>query len=289
MTHYTPSGKVDTVRAIGAFLVAAAVVVVLSFAYNAINSWMPFIYLSALICLGYGIGVGILTRMVMSFGKFRNKTLGLAVAVALGLLAVYTAWMAYLAHVSSDMGHSFTYYLSWLAYGLEFKETFAFIGEINSVGLWTIGSGGSVSGIFLGVVWAIEAIIILGVAPFMVFSTTLPPFSESQDKFFDEVTLNNNFQSLLSGVEATSGLKDNALTYLKSIELSNGYPYSRVSVFTLPRDSEAYISVNRIRVDEKNNEVSVPVVEHLRISGMDAREVLDAYKGDKDKIGALLT
>ena len=74
------------------------------------------------------------------------------------------------------------------------------------------------------------------------------------------------------------------MEYLKSIDLATNYPGARVEVFQLPNESYAYISISRVRIDQKKNEIATPVVDRFRISNADAKQILAEYVNAKDRL-----
>ena len=292
-THYEPSGKIDPAMTVISVLVAMAIVTGLSFLYVFFTEVIPIIYLAILILIGYGLTLGYLTKMVMFFGKFRSKPAAYGVALLLSVWAIITSWLAFISYLSLDYASSFSDYLTWFPELLYPSNLATIIGEVNEYGTWGVGVGSSgnntVSGFLLTLVWIAEIATLIAMPLISVRAKSLPPFSEEEDAFFDEFILKNDFQGIISGGKASELLVERPLDYLASIEVSSRFPISRVVVYTLPRSSVAYVSILKVRVNHKQQEEVHPVVEHLRVPGAVAREILGKYEAKKDPIGVLMT
>lgn len=285
-THYTSSENIDTSRTAIGVVAALALIIGLSFVYNAFVSFIPIVYLCIIAPVGYAIVLGLLTRAVVHFGKFRSRNKGIGLAVLFGLAANYTQWYAYLDYAwLHDFELSFGSYLASLFGGLGWGEAGRAVTEFSSYGSWSIGTSGyPVSGIVLILVWAIEFLLILLYPVWTLRNNRSAPFSEEQDQFYDQFVLDNLFQGIYTPSKAETGLAEDPMAYLQSIELNARHPGSRVEVYYLPTESNAYLSVLRTRVDEKNNEIAVPIVREFRISNRDAKRILDGFDHTKDPL-----
>ncbi|MFT5998428.1 MAG: hypothetical protein ACI81P_000881 [Neolewinella sp.] len=284
-THYEPSDNIDVARtAIGA-AIAFAIIVGLSFLYNAIISVIPIIYLSVVAPIGYGVLLGLMSRVVIHLGKFRSRKKGVVLALLFGLAANYTQWFAYLDFVYvQDFQVHFASYLNALFGGFGLGEALGGVAEINEYGTWSIGASGEnpVNGVLLTIIWVLEFLIILLYPAWTLRKKRSRPFSENQDRFYDQFILENLFQALYTSTKAEHGMAEDPLSYLKGIALTSRYPGSRVEVYFLPDENAAYVSILRTRIDEKQNEISMPVVNEFRVKSRDAKRILDAFPHAKD-------
>jgi hypothetical protein len=114
-------------------------------------------YLTFLIILGYAFACGLVVSLLLKFGKSRSKTFCYIGGVIGGLLSLYFAWVLFLYALM----HRFT------AINLGLPDLFLsplmmldLIRSINETGWFSI-KGGTPSGIFLWLLWAIEAVTIL--------------------------------------------------------------------------------------------------------------------------------
>ncbi len=143
--------------------VAAGVGVVTALVLGAVyaygTNWIPFIYLNALLTVGFGLAVGAAVAWGARAGKIRSMPIAVMVGGVVGVLAIYFAWvfdpMARVEIVDQPIWDLQTL---WAYMKLGYDE-----------GFWSIGQhGGEVKGVFLAGVWAVEAVIIIGVAALTV-------------------------------------------------------------------------------------------------------------------------
>jgi len=286
-SHYQLSNNIDPIRTSSCVAIALVVIVGLSFLYNAIISMIPIIYLAVIAPIGYAIVLGLLTRAILHFGKFRSRTKGIALALTLGLVANYTQWMAYLDFTYiQDFQVNFNSYIDTLFGGLGPGEAARIIADINEYGTWTIGASSAtpVNGLFLAGIWLVEFLILLLYPAWTIRNNRSKPFSENQDRFYDQFELENLFQAIYTPNKAEPALADDPLAYLKLKEMHARFPGSRVEVYYLADESDAYISILRARMDEKKNEIRVPVVKEFRISNREAKRILDEFSHQKDRL-----
>lgn len=290
-THYEPSGNIDLARTAIGILIAMVLIIPVSFLYNAIISVIPILYLAVVAPIGYGLLLGLIVRLVLHFGKFRSRQKGFAVAIFLGLAANYTQWMAYLDFVYvQDVKLYFSSYLATLFGGIGIVDSLRIVGGINEYGTWSLGMSSQtpVNGWLLTVIWILEFAVILIYPLVTIRSRRIQPFSEEQNKFYNQYTLENIFKAFYTPGKAEAALKQNPLDYLKSIDLATNYPGSRVEVFQLPNEAYAFISISRVTVrsgaDQKGKETVVPIVDRFRISNADAKQILAEYVNAKDRL-----
>jgi hypothetical protein len=129
------------------------------YAYSMV--YVPVAQLAFLLPLAYGAGLGALTAFALRVTRTRSTFLAVGVALLATGFSYALSWpiwaYATLARAEVDVG----------VLDVLFPPSFlAIIAEIYSVGAWSIGSGGTpVSGLMLGVCWALEAVFVLGASP----------------------------------------------------------------------------------------------------------------------------
>ena len=84
---YKPSGRFSPF-VIPAWLIAIVIVVALAFVYQMLLRWLPFIWVSFLITMGFGIVIGAIGTIVVALGHCRNLTLGFLIGSTLLLAGV---------------------------------------------------------------------------------------------------------------------------------------------------------------------------------------------------------
>jgi hypothetical protein len=162
MNVYKHSGAVGALGpvyvTIAGFVSAGVLGVVYAYAIN----WIPLIYITFLLTLALGFGMGIVVGHAAKFGKVRNPIAVTLFGLIFGLIALYVAW-------AFDPMVRFPENVNEIVWNPSDLQSYVAFGYEN--GFWSIGRGGAdagnVSGIFLALVWMIEAGIIVGLATMM--------------------------------------------------------------------------------------------------------------------------
>lgn len=161
----------------------------LGFAYGYLVKWIPFVYLNALITLGYGLVLGVVTGAVLKLCRVRNVPVAAVLASVVGVAANYFQWNG---HV-----HALVDGMPWL---IQPRELWAVMGFLYENGSWALRSGGNVTGWFLASIWVIEAATILVLA---VYLGTDPvrktPYCEKSGSWLDE---EKTFETLAAFTDA---------------------------------------------------------------------------------------
>lgn len=177
--YYKPSGEVTLAGlalGLAAGLVAGAA---LGLVYSYIICIIPFVYFNFICTIAYAFGLASAVGYPMRAGKMRNPAVSCFVGMAAGLVSYYFSWAVWLSFMASGKGFS----VSALELAARPDALWALLLLVNEQGAWGIGYGRvgglTVSGIALWVVWAVEALIVLGGAPFGAWLLlTMDPFCE---------------------------------------------------------------------------------------------------------------
>lgn len=167
---YRHSGKFN-ISAVALSLGAAAVAgFPLGLAYSYFISWVPFIYLNVLATLAYGYAFGWLTTKILKAGQVRHTGLAALCGLAAGLIGLYFEWSGHMHTLFSDA--------PWFFWPDEIMRGMAYLYEKGS---WGMRGGDNITGIPLALVWATEAVLLVGV-------TTLLPHAFVRDTPYCEKT-----------------------------------------------------------------------------------------------------
>ncbi|MTB51133.1 hypothetical protein [Lewinella sp. W8] len=288
--YYEASNRVDPLRTGVGILVAIVVIVGISYLYNALNAILPLLYACILVCLGYGILIALLAKGVVHFGKVRGKQIALGLTLLLGLVASFTQWVAFVTYIFSEEGRDLSSYLNAIPYFTSHPgDLMEGIGLINEGGTWTIGTSGmNVAGMPLAGIWLAELALLTAYPVWQVHQKVFSPYSEDQGKRYPRYVLTDNFKSIYTPGNAVAGFSERPVEYLKSIHLPGAYPISRVFIYYLAGEKDSYLSLYRIRLDEKGKEAASPIIEHLRISSREAKAILDAFPHEQDNLSDIL-
>lgn len=123
--------------------------------------YIPFVYLNVLLTLGFGWALGALVVWVLRGCRVRNTTLALLTALGVTALAFYFHWAAWVSTVlgSGDVE------VGVLDAALQPAALWSVVLAINETGAWGFGES-PVTGGVLWAIWAVEALIVFGVALF---------------------------------------------------------------------------------------------------------------------------
>jgi hypothetical protein len=161
MNVYKHSGSVGALAPVYVTALGLVTAGVLGVVYAYVINWIPFIYVTFLATLALGFGMGIAVGFAAKLGKVRNSIATVLFGFVFGAIALYVAWAFDPMVRFDDVNHVF-----WNPADLQ-----EYIAWGYDNGFWTIGRGGAqagnVSGIFLALVWILEAGIIVGLAAMM--------------------------------------------------------------------------------------------------------------------------
>lgn len=172
MLKYKPSHRVGPMTAVMT-VPMIAVGVGAAWIYQWLIEWIPFLYLDALLVIGLGFALGGATALALWVGKCRNPIVGALVGALIACVAIAAShYLAYQHALAKLPG------LSWSQY----------IDARVQVG-WKLGrrsSGGSVSGFFVYLCWAIEAGACIVGGVIAGVSVACSPFCETCNRWADK-------------------------------------------------------------------------------------------------------
>lgn len=144
----TPMGLPLTV--VGGTAAAAMLGVV----YTYLTVWIPFIYVLFLVTIGFGFSLGWVTFFLAKAGKVRSTGATALAGLFVGLVGLFVAWAV---DMPARLGRAG---VEGVDFTLHPSAVLSYIGQLLETGSWTIGPW-QPTGFFLGVVWLIEAGIIV--------------------------------------------------------------------------------------------------------------------------------
>lgn len=155
---------------------AAAVAFPLGFAYAYLDKWLPFVLLRILVTFGYGFVFGMLATWLLKRGRVRNNAVALLGGTIVGLIALYFQWNGYVHMLTEGAPPLLSLDMLWQIMQVLLKQ-----------GTWSLKGGSNITGVMLGIVWLVEAGIIVGfssLAPFGTIAAT--PYCETTHCWLDE-------------------------------------------------------------------------------------------------------
>jgi hypothetical protein len=266
MNVYKHSGAIGTMGPIYVTAVGFIAAALLGVVYTYAAVWIPFIYITFFLTLGFGFALGLAVSYAAKAGKVRNPTVTLLFGLIFGCIGLYVAW----AFDASVRVEDFDKIL-WNP-----DELMAYMQWGYENGFWTIGrgGGGNVTGIFLAIVWIIEACIIVGLATIIAPSAIgSQPFCEDSNAW----TTTEEDVARLALLDEDDGLLERLLE--GDITAIGDFPqadadavaYLRLDLATCPECPNCnWLTVNVVvhGVDKEGKPTTevTPLVEHMEIA-----------------------
>jgi hypothetical protein len=280
-TYYQPSHRMPPggvlLTLLGGLLAAA----VLALVYIYAVWYIPIVYANFLLCAGFGLGLGLALAWLGRRGRLRSPRGMGVLAVVVGLLALYLQWGVWLtllfnaettgtgADADTSTSFSLPLLLDILSHPGAMWEAML---EVNKTGTWSL-KGSTPSGLFLGLIWLTEAVVILGCTYFTATLWAGEPYSELADEWAEEETLAQPVRYAHDAAATRAALEagrfDDALTpHLEATDLGQ---FAHLKLHCAPNDpSCAYLSYENITksLDKKGKpeHKTQPVVQYLAVS-----------------------
>ncbi len=181
LAPYHHSGKFSVAGLLLPLALTAVAAFPLGLAYAFVVRWIPFIYLNALVCIGYGMAIGWIATRAVKIGLVRSPGLAAAGGAGAGVIALYAIWSGAIHHLFQGAPWVAQPDLVWRAMHYLYLHS-----------SWTISSHGGddgmrISGLMLAVVWVVEAAIIVGFATWLPYQFVAhTPFSEEGRCWLDQ-------------------------------------------------------------------------------------------------------
>lgn len=166
-THYRHSNRVSILLFPIALAICGTISLLGAVVYAYCMVYVPVVQLAFLLPLIYGAGMGALLAFVLQRLKVRSALLGTGVAFLFAAGSYFLSWLpwTYATFVRAEADVSVLDVL--------FPPTLIeMIVAIYENGAWSIGTGSStpVSGVMLGICWALEALFVPGAAPLTAYT-----------------------------------------------------------------------------------------------------------------------
>jgi hypothetical protein len=252
--HYEPSGKYSMLSLLYFVLASFLILPILGLIYAYCIWYIPFIYINLFITIGFGFGTGfIITFFAIKLGKIRNQVVASSLGILGSLIALYFHWSVWVDLVMNAGENYGSSSIGFTVSNIDFMQVFLLaknpgllfnlIGEINKTGTWGISSI-PVSGIFLALIWIIEAGIVMGVSFLMTRKASRIPFCEINDHWFKENKIPElNF--IDDKAQILSSIENDDETHFNSLSKAANKDLESHSVFTLfsSRNNEYYLTL----------------------------------------------
>lgn len=285
--YYKPSNKMPPAGILALLAGGVAAALVLALVYIYAVWYIPFVYINFILCLGFGLLLGAALALLVRLGKLRSPGAVSALALLVGLVAVYLQWGVYLtllfnsestgtgADADTSTSFSISLFIDIIthptAMGLAMQK-------INETGTWSL-KGSTPSGVFLAVIWVLEAAMILGGAWLMAKAQATEPFSETSNEWADEETLAHPLSFAQDAATTRTALESGQFHHLTPHTSAEAEaPFARLKLHSAPNDHNCrYLTLENVTttVDKKGkaSQSTTTVVQHLAISAADFQEL----------------
>jgi hypothetical protein len=286
---YKPSGRFGAM-AIPLLIVGIVAAVALAFVYQLLLHLIPFIYISFLITLGLGFACGIAGGMIVHAGKVRNALFAGAIGIVLAMSALgakyYFQYQRFLSETRAQ--------LKQLALPederAEFENAVAEIGFVDHLQAradigWEIGRNGGlpIQGVFVYLIWLIEAGIVGYYAFSLPSSRAREPYSEKLDAWADEVehvmTLPITSEEMVTKIKAATSVDE--LLKIPIPETDESHQFAVYSVNSIQGEEleDAYLSVGLVTLSinskGEQEQKELPLVKYAILSSEQRRQLVD--------------
>ncbi len=180
---YRSSGRFQPLT-FALFAVASVAAAAVAWLYQALMTWIPYIYINLVLCGGFGAVLGVAGAYAVRRGHCRNRVVALVLAVPLALAGVggsyYWAWRSTISAIAEKNPET-------PIEAIREEVTFQRWVDARKEAGWTMSSSHStesgrstpdISGVGVLVVWAIEALILLGITVLVVDTEAGKPYCE---------------------------------------------------------------------------------------------------------------
>ncbi len=277
--YYRHSGKAPAVGVLGMFVAGIVTAVGGAFLYIHLIELIPLIYFNFLIMIAYGALIGGAVALACKMGKVRNGLVCTLTGLIVACLALYVEWSYFLAiklpEVQGESQGTMELFRHFLTNP---GDSWDMMNAFNAVGLWTIKTS-VVKGVFLWVVWALEAvgIVVAAVAVSRLYADE--PYSETDNRWMDEENFDAHLAAVAEPKSFSAALERGDYTPLFGLGVSSaGESFSRVRLYTSPGDADAWLTVIGVKMVQKKKgkdpeEVKEDICKLVHMPAQKAKEL----------------
>ena len=291
---YKPSGRFG-VMAIPLAIVAMVIAIAMAYVYHLALHWIPLIYISFLVTIGLGIGLGMVGSKIVLFGKVRNVALAMLIGLLLTLSALagkfyfqhqqmITDTVAAIMEDPDAVGADPAEVRKFLQQEVTFVEHIkARVEQGWQIGRPGANGGAPISGIFVYIVWVLEFLIIAWSAIGVSSSAASQPFSEKLGEWASEeeivMTLPITGDQMVSQINAATTVDELMDLPIPKTDESNQFAVYKVNSIQGQELEDAYLSVDLMSMyldkdGSQKSDVS-PLVKHAVFSSAQRKQLIE--------------
>jgi hypothetical protein len=216
--RYSPSGFLRPIT-VALFAGATLAGVVLAWPYQLLLNWIPLVYLNLITVVGFGLGLGALGSWAVRRGHCRNRAVALLLALPLFALPLAMSYyVGYRGTVSEvQAAHPEVSREEIMRDHLTFADWL----KVREEAGWSLKSS-KVDGGMVLVIWAAEALWLLGVIGWLVLAAAGAPYCERCNRFCAERKLRVPGRSRKEALALVEGGDLDALIGLQPPSESDG-------------------------------------------------------------------
>jgi hypothetical protein len=290
--YYQPSNRFSVGGVLLLLSVGGVAAALLAFTYVYAVWYIPFIYVNFLLTLGFGFLLGVVLTQLVRTGKLRNPVLATILAAGVGLVACYVQWALYLTLMfnmtsvesfgrRASVAH--TSFSADVMVGILLNpgSILEAMSELAASGSWSL-MGVTPSGIFLYLIWLVEAAVIVGAPVLLVRNQATEPFSETANEWAEEEELPVLVAHISDPAATRASLEADDFSALRPLAEDPERMFARLKLHCAPNDTAcAFLSLENVTVSiddkAKESETTTNVVEYLRVSAQRCQELRRSY------------
>lgn len=273
--YYAESGRFSVRGVVLGLLVGAAVGSVLAFVYAFAVLYIPLVYIRFILTFGFGAVAGLFAAALpLRLGKMRNGRVRLVATLLVLLVAWYASWVVW---VWALLRRADVTGVSLLTLALQPDVLWQAVLRVNEVGAWRIRSL-TPTGIVLWGIWAIEAVIIVGLGTLLGALGAAEPFCEHCESWCEKAEIARLKAADKGELKRNLEAKDSGYLDQVGMPATDAAQWTRLDLWTCPScgrtnalDAVA-ISVSRDK-EGKNVESSQTVMKGLLLSQEEAGRI----------------
>lgn len=228
------------------FLLTLGAGVLLAWLYQFLIHWIPFVYLNALLSIGFGLSLGALVIIAVRQGRCRNSIMAwlfTGVMVVTSLLATYYWDRPYVVKLAGTMQGLTSEEIAQLS-NLSMKDYVSLRKILGWSVMGRTGRASDLNGNVVFVVWGVEAILVISAA-FFALRFLRSPYCENCQHWCDGVK-----GSTIRGVPenlVTSAIQQgdmNTLLSLPRVNVQDKHMVKLTYTYCTHCDKTAFLSVS---------------------------------------------